>query len=212
MRRAILAKVRHQVARATENQKNVALRNGTQPPAANALQQADPHWVLWFSEKIVIGILIGGGRLMQATSFALTTGLIFAYLLVLLLQVLMEPKFRSRKWLRPLGVSGVVAITAWFAFGFVWAPDPLDVHPREITGEYEPGTTLAGIKWIPQYADVRVEFDNQTNSEYRNIDMLIESRFAIVEKAQITNLPGVGTGHSKRTKPAHNYCREWQRG
>jgi hypothetical protein len=50
--------------------------------------------------------------MMQATSFLWTTILIYVYLLVLLLQGLIEPRFRSRKWLRPIGLLCVVVISA----------------------------------------------------------------------------------------------------
>jgi len=133
-----------------------------------------PHWMLWFSEKIVVGIFIGGGRLMQAISFGWTIGLIFAYLAVLLCQVLVDDKFRSKTWLRPTGVVITVAVAGWLWFGFIRAPDPLTIETRVHNGEHQQGK-VHSIEWRSEYTDLRVQINNDTINEYDHADITVIS-------------------------------------
>lgn len=110
---------------------------------------------------------------MQAISFSWAVGLVYGYLLVLLLEVLYERRFKSKRWLRPLGVTVITAVAALFIFGYVYARDPLKIRTRNLTGEKAAGTQIAGITWKPEYSDIRIVFQNNTDNDYRNLDFVL---------------------------------------
>jgi hypothetical protein len=71
---------------------------------------------------------------------------------------------------------------------------PLNIRSLLIDQPYTLGTILGGIKWTPDFRDLRVIFDNSTDYDYIDIDFTIPPDFpniTIVAIGQISNLPNV---------------------
>lgn len=113
--------------------------------------------------------------MIQAISFSVFCYVVYGYLLVLGVEVLFEQKFRAGRWMRPVGILVVLGLLSLFRWGFVMAKDPLVVRASCITGEYDPGTVIAGIKWRPEYSDTRVLFKNDTDNNYQDLDVVINT-------------------------------------
>jgi energy-coupling factor transporter transmembrane protein EcfT len=151
----------------------------------------DQHWAIWFGRQIVSSLLLGGGRVMQAISFSWTIRIVYGYLGVLLLEVLLERRFRTRWWFRPIGVAAVLALGAAFVFGFVYAPDPLIIKAKNLSGEEVPGTKIAEIEWRSEYSDLRVLFENNTDIDYHNLDFIVSTDQFITAQGETTKSNGV---------------------
>jgi hypothetical protein len=147
--------------------------------------------VLWFSRSIVLAILLGGGRVIQAISFSWMTYIIYGYLGALMLEVLLERRFRSKCWLRPLGIAALLGFALVFICGFVYACDPLTIRPANIIGDKPEGTKIAGIVWNSAYSDLRVRIENNTDNDYHNLDLILSADHFIVAEAETTNARGV---------------------
>ena len=128
---------------------------------------------------------------MQAISFSWSVYLVYGYMGVLLLEVLLERKFRTNRWLRPVGVFAILILAASFVFGFVYAPDPLSIRVRNINGDKDSGTKVGGIAWRPEYTDSRIVFSNTTDNDYHNLDFIVSLDRLITAEGQTTNTPGV---------------------
>jgi hypothetical protein len=165
-------------------------------------QPPEAHWALFFSRTILIGLVLGGGRIMQAISFSWSVVLVCGYLTALLLEILFEQRFRSKSWIRPLGIVSILVIFALFMFGFVYASDPLVIKARNLTGEKEVGTQIAGIIWRPEYSDFRILFENASDNDYHNLDFVLSTDRLITAEAETTKAQGVQVYNTSKSADA----------
>ena len=71
---------------------------------------------------------------------------------------------------------------------------PLNIRALLINQPYSSGTILGGIKWSSDYRDLRIIFDNSTENDYQDIDMIVGPDFPkiiIAAIGQISNIPNV---------------------
>jgi hypothetical protein len=57
--------------------------------------------------------------------------------------------------------------------------------------EYPSGTTLGGIRWSNRFTELRVSFNNESSTDYHDLDFTLVPDQPIAEIGQITNLPEV---------------------
>lgn len=57
--------------------------------------------------------------------------------------------------------------------------------------EYPSGTNLGNIPWSPRFSDLRVIIPNESDSDYRDIDLVLRPDAPVAAIGQITNLPDV---------------------
>jgi hypothetical protein len=73
-------------------------------------------------------------------------------------------------------------------------PTPLVIRSLLINQPYSFGTILGGIKWSSDYRDLRIIFDNPTDDDYHDLDMIVSPdlhNMIIAGIGQISNLPNV---------------------
>jgi hypothetical protein len=93
------------------------------------------------------------------------------------------------------GASRVLGLLALFVFiaGVCWyafRPNPLLIDAIVAGAGYEPDTKLAGISWGPNIGDLRVDIRNETDRDYDDLDIQIDtSPFYIMQLAELTGKP-----------------------
>ncbi|MEE8605963.1 MAG: hypothetical protein V3S55_00020 [Nitrospiraceae bacterium] len=108
-----------------------------------------------------------------------------AYRTPLVASQLMLPKVL---WVVLFGSS--LGLTLYYTL-WTKAENALNLVATTSGAERPPGTTVAGIAWLPQFADLRIAVANNTNLDYQNLDFVFTPDSVVTAAAQFTNLPGV---------------------
>ncbi|MGH7182628.1 MAG: hypothetical protein ACREJN_11710 [Nitrospiraceae bacterium] len=98
----------------------------------------------------------------------------------------------EKRWLRWCCVFVVVAVAGafnWFSFAdyrleFDSVTEAADV-------EHQPGTSIAGIPWRPEFTKLEVIIRNPTTSNYSDLDLIIRPDMAVAKIAQLTDIQGL---------------------
>jgi hypothetical protein len=98
--------------------------------------------------------------------------------------------FRSSPWsIRLLaGIFGLLVVIS-LSREFIFIPAPLLITNGTRFVRYPDGENIAGIKWQPYFADLRIRLDNRTPYDFTNLDVLIETDLTIAKMGQISTLP-----------------------
>lgn len=94
---------------------------------------------------------------------------------------------RFRREAQVLGTVILLTLT----FFLVSHPKTLNWSAWSNNGDYLPGTVIGGIKWRPDFSELRMVIENPTSEDYTDLDITITPDIAIAEAGQVSSLPGV---------------------
>jgi hypothetical protein len=139
---------------------------------------------LWELFVALVGLILA----MEATSVwpkLYYPGVILVYLgLVAAIVDSIQGKFVKQRWLRWLfAVSLSLCLVYWTA-AFVFANADLRLSAQPAMGNYVAGSTIAGIKWQKNFEEIRVQMDNPTEYDFRDINLIISSDLIIQQVGQ----------------------------
>jgi hypothetical protein len=83
---------------------------------------------------------------------------------------------------------GLCLITGWRP---LLSRFPLNLFAIVSDGDYPDGTNLGNIAWSTRFSDLRVVVTNQTDFDYRDVDLTLQPDVPIAAIGQISNLPDV---------------------
>jgi hypothetical protein len=134
--------------------------------------------------------IVGAGMIFS--SFNLGVFLIYGGGLVFIIEVLFDPWMRKYLILyRFLGIVIVLCLLTEFSTGVVFVNAPLNTMVSIHRTTYAPGTIIAGIKWRSEFTDLRMSLSNNTENDYREVDLYIEPNEPIALIGQLSTVPGV---------------------
>lgn len=113
------------------------------------------------------------------------------------LSVLRTPPVSRQGWIpRVLAttlLSSVVGLGLCWLSG--WRPlltkFPINLFAIANDGNYPSGTRIGGIDWSDRFVDLRVVITNETDLDYRDLDLTLKPDKPVAEIGQLSNLPGV---------------------
>jgi hypothetical protein len=136
---------------------------------------------------------IVGGWGVISTSCAIGVCAIYFGLIVLFLEVTLEPWIIKKAPL-PLHI-GLIAVCLflfdWFTIGFVAASTPINFSSFETTIDYSGRNAPAGIAWEPFFTELDFIVTNPSDGNYENVDLLVRPDFPVARIAQLSNLKDV---------------------
>ena len=111
------------------------------------------------------------------------SGVIFFWVFLVLaaIDILFEPDFRHKNYLRLILTGIVVAFLFAFNHYFVFVPAPLVVTTYSGFGNYGKGAQIDGKVWQPEWVDLRVQISNPTDYDYSDMDFPITPDLYLVE-------------------------------
>ena len=169
----------------TSSQETKPLRNQKSHKA-----KADTRAILTYFRAAGIGsFFFGLGTLFVAGWYWVGVGLIYATFLLIAADLWFEPTL-NLLW-RVLGILVVCLGIIAFSFVFVFVSAELPVAAYMTDGEYADGTDISGIAWKTQFTEVDVQFTNDTDRVYEDLNIVVRPTEAIAAIAQSTNVPGV---------------------
>jgi hypothetical protein len=159
---------------------------------ANPPHPASAHPILtWIRGAVGPAVSLVGVR-MIFSSFTVGVCLIYGGGLICLIELLFNPWTRQYSiWDRFIGITTVLCLLTMFSEEIVFINAPLDTMATIHRVSYAPGTIIAGIKWRPEFADLRLSLINNTDNDYKEVDIYVEPDEPIVLIGQLSNVLGV---------------------
>jgi len=132
-----------------------------------------------------------GGGLMELIGFIPSVVLIYMGLTLLAIDFRGEPLVKPKKWFRTFGTVAFIAIIVWFTHSIVFIPAPLNLEGVVVAGEYPKDTTIAGIKWKPEFTQLFIIIGNPTDRAYEDLFLEIKPDKPIAAMGQLTSISDV---------------------
>jgi hypothetical protein len=133
--------------------------------------------------------LLGFGALLMFDQFWLGTIFVYSCFVLLIVDVWCEQKLTLR-W-KLIASTILLLFAGVFGRAFFFVSCPLKVNGFETDAEYPEGTTLSGIKWRPEFTELRVRITNDSDFSYDEVAVLLRPSSAIAAIAQQSNVPNV---------------------
>jgi hypothetical protein len=150
----------------------------------------DTPRVLVFMRSALVGSLIAliGAvvPLAPRTSFWWMVGLAYAFLILICLELWLEPSVKKFRW---LSCALLLPAAAWFTIAIPFASAPLDLVAYSPPGDYPPGTPVGGIPWDSHFADLRLGITNPTAADYQGVDLLLKPRGWVYQASILDHVP-----------------------
>ncbi|MGB6131247.1 MAG: hypothetical protein WBG54_05665 [Acidobacteriaceae bacterium] len=144
-----------------------------------------PAVVKWLRTAGTSSLLIGFGGGVRADRFWIGAGLCYLGFAAFAVDVWFEPEWGSRLKVFAWGI--IVLVAAGFSWAFVFVNAPLGALAIMTDGDYPVGTTIAGIKWRPEFTEVTVDLTNRTDQNYEDLNLVIRPSVTIARIAEKTS-------------------------
>jgi hypothetical protein len=157
-------------------------RSSPKKPSAHSL-------LVWLRGAGIASFIFGLGTMIFAGWY--WVGVVLIYVAFLLVATDLWFETSLSKSARVIGIILIALVIAGFSVGFVFVDAPLPVTAYVTDGEYPEGTDISGIPWKPQFTELRVQFDNNTDRTYEDLNIVIRPNDAVAAITQSTNVPSV---------------------
>jgi hypothetical protein len=145
-------------------------------PACKSIPQKgdDKNRNLPWRDLVGPAFLVGGFGVIS-TFYAVGVAAIYIGFFVLIVEIVFEPWIRQKRFLRTSLVVAWLFLIGLFTFEIVFMPGPLDIYSFAMRkGNYADGTNIEGIVWNSHFTDSRVIFNNPTDDDYKDINLVIK--------------------------------------
>ena len=125
----------------------------------------------------LVDLLTIGGGSVAATFARLLQGprtywisVALHYVCISLLIFELHRKARGRPFWRGLVIVAGAGVALVYSVYFVFVSTVLNVSASSGLGNFRSGSIVDGIEWRPEYAELRVVFENPTTNDFENLD------------------------------------------
>jgi hypothetical protein len=140
----------------------------------------------WLVALGVPGVAYGAG--FAVLSFHFWLGIAIAYLAAALFLidwlVVSQRKRAGTRCLVALVPIAATALVTWIGF----RPAPINISATTAENNYGDETTIAGVKWKPAYADLRMIITNDTTENYTNLVVVVRTDLMIANVGALSPL------------------------
>lgn len=157
----------------THGNQGVKKRQHSHPQFTLPLAKPPLHPAVVWSRSVSMASICFGGLGFLTVHFWWAVGLVYIGVLLLSLDLYLEPWFKEHAWFRVVGLSGLLVVLSAFSFGVAFAAEPLHIMAQLRPDEYAPDTVIGGIPWRSQFADVRLVVRNSSAHDYENLDLQV---------------------------------------
>jgi hypothetical protein len=170
------------------------------PIIKKASQPTEPqkHPAIRWAEVAGIGSIGIGGAGIVTISFWWGVGFVYAGIAALLLSLWLE-----RFWFKWVGIAILLTLGTIFSCGVTFRNAPLVSDAMVESSNYEPGVTVSGITWDPNYTYLRVNLNNDTDLDFDGLDLTLEPDVPIAQIHLLNEIPNL-TLHGDVTKETAN--------
>jgi hypothetical protein len=141
---------------------------------------------------VIAPAFILGGCGVIPFSFPLGVSFVYLGLMVLLLEVVLEPWIVERPFFIPVGLIAVwFLLFDWFTIGFAASRAPIYFSTLATNIDYSSYSAPGGIPWRTVFSELDVVVSNPTDANYDNVDVTFRPDKPVAEIGQFSNLPGV---------------------
>jgi hypothetical protein len=142
-----------------------------------AVPAADTTWQGW---SIALGVpVIGAGFAILGFQFSLGIIIGCAGSVLLLIASLY---FSRKQSASHLIVVSFVSFAFLGLFAWLWfRPDSIKITALSMSGGYESGSVIAGIKWNESYSEARLIIENNSSTTYTDINVLVRTDLLITK-------------------------------
>lgn len=147
----------------------------------------NPYTYLSIGSAALIGVFWG-----KMNPSAANLILVFGVLLITLFAFMHPLVSANPMFIRVLWTLASGSILGLLAYYILWtAFVPLLLSSTTTAAEKPPDVIIGEIQWSPKYTDVRVRIDNNSQIDFKNIDLILQPDQSITKASQITNIDGV---------------------
>jgi hypothetical protein len=137
------------------------------------------------------GFIVGGLGVMSKDLFWPAVLIVYFGCFILYLETIFEPwLLRRSTGLQCSLIPIPLCIAAWFTLTVVVRNAPLELYSFALrNANHADGESIEGITWNSHFTDLRVAFTNETNEDYRDLDIAIQPdtwNFAAVVKNNLS--------------------------
>lgn len=161
-------------------------------PKRPRIKKPKRHPMLNWIIKAGIGSeCFGWGALLLAGWFWPAAILIYAGFALFAIDAWCEPELKDKTFWRVVILLVICSFAATFSYGIVFVKAPLGVSALMTDATYPAGTQISGIAWRPEFTEVQVWINNDTDKNYDDLNLVLRPVSAIASIGQASTLPGI---------------------
>src|ERR1700722_2669539 len=136
--------------------------------------------------------VFGLGAILMEEYFWVAITFFYIGLTVSIIDCLKEDQLRKKRYLVALFYFLCIA---WLTLGVVWGHTKPEFQTKWIPGNYAEGTDVHGLKWKPEWSDLRITLANKNDIDLKDVDIefLVDEPDAAV--TQIGDFCSIASGN-----------------